>query len=288
MRVDLDDEEDWIRVGRPAPAGRGFGASRLFLARAARRGAGVRAALPAGAPRFVLGLGYTQRHGIGADSRTRQRTLLRAQATYNGLDGKMGGAFSFDADGTVVRDVWERVESWQDDRRYWRASLNPFDHAEIRDWERFGHEFMATLQHGAARTFDPTGAGLHWGYDGLLTDADRAAGRSLDWVASVHRETGRTHAHVLIGGTLGGDDLYVEPGAVKDLWQVGRGVASMDHHVGLGLERERALEPGLMADIRRSLAVEDRDVRAVGRDLGLDLPPARAAFRTRELGMEMD
>jgi len=272
VRVDLDDHDDWVRPGRAAPEREGpgsrFRTSKLFMNGTARRGSGARVSLPEGTPRFVLGMGYTERRGIGADSRMRQRTLLRAQANYNGLDGKLGRAFSFDRDGEV-KGVWERTESWQDDRRYFRASLNPFDHDRIADWERFGRDFMEALQHGSHRALGKVGDGLHWHFDGLLTDADRVAGHSLDWVMSIHRETGRTHTHALIRGVVGNDDLYIEPGATKDLWKVGRGVASMDHHVGMSLDRSREIDLKVTKEIRRDIALEGREVRR--RELDLEI-----------------
>src|SRR4051812_22321586 len=211
MRIDLDDHDDWAKVGKRGPDRGGrtphFQHSKLFTTKNTSRGAGMRVHVPEGAPRFIFSMGHTQRQGIGADSRTAHRNHLRGQANYNGLDGKLGQAFSFDKDGELDGRVWQRVEAWEDDKRYFRASLNPLNHDEIKDWLRFGGEFMETFQHGSHRTFDPAGKGMHWHADGLLTDEDREAGRELDWVMSVHRATGRTHAHVLIRGMVGEHDL---------------------------------------------------------------------------------
>ena len=271
MKMDLDDPDDWVRVKSRSPDRGGkpprFQDSKLFMAKNARRGGNFRVEVPDGVPKFVFLMGYTQRRGIGADSRTAHRGLLRGQAQYNGRDGAIGWAFSFDKNGPVDR-VWHRVEEWEDDKRYFRASLNPLNHEAIKDWQRFGADFMETLQHGSERTFGSDGQPLHWHSDGLLTDEDRAAKKEIDWVMSIHRETGRTHAHVLFRGTLGNDDLYIEPKATRQFWIMGQGVASMDHHVGMKMERNREVEMDLEKMIRRDLRLDMPSSKA--KRLGLD------------------
>ena len=263
MTIDLDDHDDWLRFGRRGPDRGGrtphFQYSKLRMTKNAKRGAGMRVNVPDGAPKFVFCMGHTQRRGIGADSRTLHRNHLRSQANYHNLDGLLGAAFSFDKDGPVDR-VWQRVEPWEDDIRYFRASLNPLNHDQIKDWERFVGDFMDTLQNGSHKTFDSSGKGLHWHADGLLTDEDRAAGNTIDWVASIHRETGRTHAHVLFRGTLGKDDLYIEREAIGQLWIMGRGVASMEHHIGLQMEHNPEMELRFEKSIKRSMEKEQRDL----------------------------
>lgn len=256
MKMDLSDPDDWVRVGHRGPDREGrmkhFTTSKLRMSKNARRGRGSSVHVPDNAPKFVFCMGYTQKKGIGVDSRTNQRNNLRSQANYHNLDGKLGQAFSFDKNGEINR-VWGRVEEWEDDWRYFRASLNPLDHEAIKDWPRFLNEFMDTLQHGSQRAFGMEGEAMHWHADGILTDDDRAKGHGLDWVASLHRETGRTHAHVLIRGKVGMDDLYIEPGATKQFWKIGRGVASMDHHVGMKLELSQDME---QADAKAVQAIE--------------------------------
>lgn len=276
MAFDLDDIDDWVRVGKRGPDKGGrpprFREAKLFMAKNAKRGSGFRVDLPQGAPKFVFCMGYTQRRGIGADSRTLHRNHLRSQANYNGRDGILGWAFSFDKDGPVDR-VFDRVESWEDDKRYFRASLNPLDHEEIKDWQRFGTEFMETLQHGSQRTFDPEGKGLHWHSDGLLTDEDRAAGKEIDWVMSVHHGTGRAHTHVMWRGMIGKDDLYITRDAVTNLYRMGQGVASMDHHVGMHIERSQEIEQTVerqIETIQKQMQMEDRAVRRLSRELEID------------------
>jgi hypothetical protein len=272
MRIDLDDHDDWAKVGRRSPDQGGrpprFQHSKLFTTKNASRGAGMRVHLPEGAPRCVFSMGHTQRRGIGGDSRTAHRNHLRGQANYNGLDGKLGQSLSFDKDGELDERVWSRVEAWEGDKRYFRASLNPLNHDEIKDWQRFGREFMETFQNGSHHTFDPAGGGMHWHADGILTDEDRTAGNHLDWVMSVHRETGRTHTHVLIRGMVGDRDLYIDPEAVKQFWMVGSGVASMPHHVGMQIERSPEIEKQLEQTIRHEVQMEDRAMR---RRLALEL-----------------
>lgn len=268
MSVDLDDFDDWVKVGRRGPEQGGrpprFTSSKLFTTKNARRGGGgFKVHVPEGAPRFVLGMGYTQRAGIGADSRNDYRRKLMSQAGYNGRDGVLGFSYSFDAEGRVD-DVRERVAGWEDDKRYFRASLNPLEHDRIKDWPEFTNDFMAAFQHGSHRAFGMEGQAMHWHSDGLLTDEDRAKGIELDWTGSIHRETGRTHVHLLIRGKVGMDDLYIEPGATKELWKVGHGVVSMDQHVGLQLQQspelERAAEQAIET-IQKQMQMEDRAVR---------------------------
>lgn len=257
MRLDLDDMDDWVKVGRRGPDQGGrtphFQHSKLFTAKGARRGGGFKVHIADGSPKFVFRMGYTQRAGIGADSRSVHRERLRSQANYHDLDGKLGAAFSFDRNGPVDR-VWHRVEEWEDDKRYFRASLNPLNHDRIKDWQQFGVDFMETLQNGSGPIFDPDGKGLHWHSDGLLTDEDKAAGKTIDWVMSIHRETGRTHAHVLFRGMLGKDDLYIEPKATRQFWIMGQGVASMEQHVGMNFERnmeaEKEIERSIQDDMK--------------------------------------
>lgn len=269
--IDLYDFDDWVKVRMRSPDKGGkpprFQHSKLFMGKNARRGSGMKTEVPDSAPMFVFRMGHTQRQGIGADSRTIHRDRLRSQAYYNGRDGKLGWAFSFDKNGQVEK-VWERVEEWEDDKRYFRASLNPAHSEKITDWQRFGTEFMEAFQHGSAHTFDKDGKGLHWHTDGLLTDDDRAAGHELDWVMSIHRETGRTHAHVLIRGMVGSDYLYIEPGAAKQLWKIGRGVASMDHHIGLRHEYSIEQDRQFSVSIDKEMNI---DHPAVRRKMGLGL-----------------
>lgn len=267
MTVDLYDFDDWVKVGRRGPDQGGrqprFTSSKLFMSKNARRGGGFKVHIPSGAPKFVFVMGYTQRAGIGADSRTDFRRKLMAQAGYNGRDGVLGFSYSFDADGRVT-DMRERVEEWQDDKRYFRASLNPLDHDKIKDWPQFTSDFMEAFQHGSHRAFGMEGQAMHWHSDGLLTDDDRAKGIDLDWTGSIHRETGRTHAHILVRGKVGMDDLYIEPGATKALWKLGQGVTSMEQHVGMEIEQSRDLEHAaevMIETIQKQMQMEDRAVR---------------------------
>ncbi len=268
MTVDLDDPDDWIRVVKRGPDKGGrqprFTSSKLFMSKNARRGGGgFKVHVPDGAPKFVLRMGYTQRAGIGADSRNHYRSKLMAQAGYHGRDGVLGFAYSFDEEGRVD-DVRDRVAGWDDDKRYFRASLNPLDHEAIKDWPQFGADFMNAFQHGSHRAFGMEGQAMHWHSDGLLTDEDRAKGHGLDWTASIHRATGRTHIHLLVRGKLGMDDLYIEPGAVKEMWKVGQGVASMDQHVGMQLQQSAEMDrvaEQTMQTIQRQMQMEDRAVR---------------------------
>lgn len=278
MKIDLSDDEDWIKVGKAGPDRNTrparFQTSKLFTTRTIKRGNGGRINVPERAPRFVLNMGHTQRAGIGADSRTLHRSHLRAQALYIQRDGEIGFSQSFDKDGKV-ESVWDQVESWVDDKRYFRMSLNPFDHEQIKDWQRFVWEFMDALQNGSHHTLDPDGKGLHWHADGLLTDEDRAAGNGIDWVGSIHRETGRTHAHVLMRGTLGKDDLYIANGMMKNLWQLGRGIASMDHHVGMQLDRsmshDQQIGKKFEQQIQKEAQFDDRTVRHhLSRDMEIE------------------
>jgi hypothetical protein len=276
MKIDLDDIDSWAKFGKRGPdkaSGRAhFTESKLFMAKGARRGGSMKVNVPPGAPKFVYCTGYTQRRGIGADSRTVHRNRLRSQANYHALDGKLGHAFSFDRDGVVDR-VWHRVEEWEDDKRYFRASLNPLNHDEIRDWERFVSEFMETMQHGSHRTFDLEGKGLHWHSDGLLTDEDREAGKHIDWVASLHHETGRTHAHVLFRGMIGNEDLYIMPQATKQLYIMGQGVTSMDHHVGMKFEQSLEAEREMEKQIKRELRLDEQAMNAPRVGLDWDIDP---------------
>lgn len=112
---------------------------------------------------------------------------------------------------------------------------------------------------------------MHWHADGLLTDEDRAKGIVLDWVASIHRP-GRTHIHLLVRGKVGMDDLYIEPGAAKAMWKVGRGIASMDHHVGMQFDRSQEMEwigERMAQTIRREMQMEDRAARRLDREIDL-------------------
>lgn len=274
MAVDLDDPDDWVRVVKRGPDKGGrhprFTSSKLFMSKNARRGGGFGVHVPDAAPRFVFRMGYTQRAGIGADSRNHHRSKLMAQAGYNGRDGVRGFAYSFDEEGRV-ENVRERVAEWEDDKRYFRASLNPFDHESIKDWQQFGHDFMNVLQHGSHRAFGMEGQAMPWHADGLLTDEDRANGVELDWVMSIHRPE-RTHIHLLLRGKVGMDDLYIEPGATKEMWKIGRGVASMDHHVGMQLDRSPELEQTgekLAQVIKREMIMEDRAARRIDQEFDL-------------------
>lgn len=271
MKIDLDDVDDWAKFGKRGPDRVGrpphFQHSKLFTAKRAVRGNGFTAAAANGSPKFVFVMGYTTREGIGADSRMVHRNRLRSQANYHGLDGVLGPAESFDKDGPVDR-VWSRVEEWENDKRYFRASLNPLNHDEVKDWHQFGREFMETMQHGSQRTFDPDANGMHWYSDGLLTDDDRAAGKTIDWVMSMHHETGRTHMHLLFRGTLGNDDLYIMPQATKQLWVMGQGVLSMDHHVGMKLENSPELDRQMEKTIKHDIKQDDIGFR---KRLNLDM-----------------
>lgn len=276
MRIDLDDPDDWVRVVKRGPDKGGrpprFKEAKLFMSKNAKRGGGARVHVPEGAPRFIFDMGYTQCKGIGADSRNDFRRKLMAQAGYNGRDGILGFSYSFDKDG-IVDDMRERVESWEEDKRYFRASLNPLNHEDIKDWPRFTAEFMDVLQNGSHRAFGMDGQGMRWHADGILTDEDRAAGKEVDWTASIHRETGRTHVHVLFRGKLGKDDLYIERDATKHLWKIGSGVASMDHHIGMQFERSQEVEQTAEQQIRaiqKQLQMEDRAVRRLSRELEID------------------
>lgn len=276
MAIDLDDPDDWIKVGKRGPDRGGktprFREAKLFMAKNATRGRGFRVDLPEGSPSVIVNMGYTQRQGIGADSRTIHRNRLRSQANYNGRDGIIGWAFSFDKDGRVDR-VFDRVEAWEDDKRYFRAYISPLDHENIKDWQRFGTEFMDALQHGSKRTFDADGKGLHWHSDPLLTDEDRAAGHEIDWVMSVHRETGRTHTHVMWQGRVGKDDLYIARDAVINLCNVGSGVASMNHHIGMQLERSQEYQLSVEQQIKainKQMQMEDRTVHKLSRDMEIE------------------
>lgn len=270
MTLDWEDD-DWVKVGKPsADKGARFKTSRLFMANTARRGSGFRVNVPDGSPKTIFRMGYGERAGIGTVSRTQHRTKLRSQANYNGRDGKLGPAESFDKDGPV-ESVWGRVENWENDRRYFRVIINPFDHDKIRDWQRYVTECMEVLQHGSHKTFDPNGKGLHWFADGLLTDEDRAAGKSLDWVASVHRETGRAHAHVLIRGMLGQDDLHIAPEAIRQFQVIGSGVASMAHHVGIHLQHDAKAQLSFEKEVQRDARLDQREMSKLSTRMEPDL-----------------
>lgn len=241
-----------------------FKYAKPLLSKPARRGQNFRTEVPKDAPMFIFKTGYTERRGAGADSRQAHRNVLRRQATYHGMDGKDGPSHSFDKDGEV-KSVWERVEPWEDDRRYFRASLNPYDHDKIKDWPQFVADFMETMQHGTDRMF---GKDLHWKCDGLLNDKDYRNKQRIDWVGSIHQSTGRTHAHVLWRGKLGNGDLYIVPKAISHIWAMGRGVASMEHHVGLSFEREAELASKLEAAVKADMRHELRAMKS-----GLEMEP---------------
>jgi hypothetical protein len=273
MAINWDDE-DWLKVGRKSPNQGGrqphFTTSRLFTATTARRGAGARVHVDSHAPKAIFRMGYTQRRGIGVDSRTLHRNHLRAQANYIGSDKTLGPAEAFDKNGPV-ESIWQRVESWEDDTRYFRVSLNPLDHDKIQDWPRYVSECMEVFQHGSHRTFDPSGQGLHWHADGMRTDEDRAAGKEIDWVASVHRSTGRAHAHVLMRGTLGHEDLRIDSEAISEFWKIGCGVASMEHHVGLQFERNPEVEVEFARTVVRDYQTDHRALSKLSKQAGHDL-----------------
>lgn len=275
MRIDLDDIDAWAKFGKRGPdkGGRAphYTESKLFTAKNAKRGGSMKVNVPPGVPKFVFKMGFTQRRGIGADSRTIHRNNFKRQADYIGMDGKLGPSFSFDKDGRV-ESVWERVEAWVDDKRYFRASLNPLNHDEIEDWPRFIGEFMNTMQFGSQQTFDPKGSGLHWHADGLLTPEDIAAGKEIDWTASIHEETGRFHGHVLWRGMIGNEDLYIMPQATKQLYIMGQGVASMDHHVGMKFEQNLETEREMEKQIKRELRLDEQAMSSprVGLDWDID------------------
>ena len=76
--------------------------------------------------------------------------------------------------------------------------------------------------------------------------------------------------HLLFRGTLGKDDLYIQPQATKQLWVMGQGVLSMDHHVGMKMEHNVELDRQIEKTIKHDIKHDDVSLRK-SLDLGMDL-----------------
>lgn len=217
----------WNAVGNSNAKGRMLpGVRRPFAERTNETSRGGMVLKPSGAHQpVVVRITYAERHGRGADARREQVGKVREYGAYITRTMDVDGP-PVDRDG-VVENWQEKIEPWVDDRRLFRMSVNPLNGNDIQDWPGYIRDVMAEVERR------------------VLSPAELDAGQHIDWIASVHTDTGRAHAHVAVRGRAGDEDLRFDRDFIYGgITRIAREVANRDRHLGpyLGDDAERKME----------------------------------------------
>ena len=203
-----------------------------------------------------------KRNNASKREQTQWAKKLRGYADYIQRDEAAQGRM-FDQDGNILEGpLRDAVETWTDDRRFYRLSINPQHGNEMPDMIGYTREVMQEVERH------------------LLTDAELRRGVQLEWVGAVHDNTGRLHSHVLLRARVEDQDLVMSlPFQTRGLRGIARDVASREHHLGLRSYQEMEQQPG-----KESRRIEKALDAEMAQDLAQDV--TQSAKRGFDLALE--
>lgn len=231
-------DDDLEPLWRATASRRGLGTQRVYYG--TKRGRYVHGPMSVD-QRVITQISRCERKRTDPKGRMKFAANMRVFARYIGRHQATQDVV-FDRDGKVDRPV-ERVEPWTDDQRYYRLMLSPEHGNRMTDMERYVREVMSEVEQK------------------VFTVAEYKAGMRLEWIAAIHTNTNRQHAHVLIRGQIGREELnMLRCFETKGISSLAREVATRAHHLGprrwreVVAERELAANKDVIRDLERRAA----------------------------------